>query len=502
MLVDNRGNVRDAVFWGSWTPGTNLFNFPTQVINGINVPWNGSGINQGGNSTFLVREGIIDIDDAQFWNFNPSYPASIGMANPQLQSPFELTYFAWRPPSQPAYYPREFITITPINQDTTYLVKEVVNGISGPILTQTTWVLRHPGTPSSIRTNYDSLGMGARAVVYEVDPIPYATSYQWTVPQGVNIISGVGTNRIVVNYPSNQQVVGSFGVNGDNPNVPTPCGPAPRSTLDVRSSNFPYAGNINFVAPDTIGLFDELCIDLEIQNGVDIFSAFGKLHFDTTWLRIEGYLEGGYLGSQILSQPPIVSGPIIDFGVTKISGASGQNGNGLWYRFCFSVKPDLPRTDTQVLFRLEEITFFDSAGSPIYLNNTSDSVMIAYPVLVWPGDLNNDKKVDVTDILPIGYFYGEKGPPRPNATVAWTAQEATLWGYKNIYPNGSAYKVFADATGDGEIDLADQAPIGINLNKFYNKRGDSTDYPPFIVNAGAPTLDMILSDTLLGRFLN
>jgi gliding motility-associated-like protein len=42
-------------------------------------------------------------------------------------------------------------------------------------------------------------------VVYFIAPVPYATVYTWTVPPGVLIISGAGTDSVTVNFPPDAQ---------------------------------------------------------------------------------------------------------------------------------------------------------------------------------------------------------------------------------------------------------------------------------------------------------
>ena len=120
-------------------------------------------------------------------------------------------------------------------------------------------------------------------------------------------------------------------------------------------------------------------------------------------------------------------------------------------------------------------------------------------VYIWPGDLNNDFKVTVTDILPIGYFYDKRGQARSNPTIQWVSQLASFWAYDKTNQNSPAYEVFADANGDGLIDLSDEAAIGLNLNQYHYKTMPGY-IPPVLSqtnNAGDPVLTAIFPDTLI-----
>src|SRR5690606_13140154 len=54
-------------------------------------------------------------------------------------------------------------------------------------------------TPGSITGNATPC-QNTNNVTYSVLPVPNATSYTWTVPTGVTIVSGQGTNSITVNW--------------------------------------------------------------------------------------------------------------------------------------------------------------------------------------------------------------------------------------------------------------------------------------------------------------
>ncbi len=57
--------------------------------------------------------------------------------------------------------------------------------------------------------------VGTQGVVYSVAPVSNASGYQWVVPSGATIVSGVGTNAITVNF-ANTPFTGSISVSGTN----------------------------------------------------------------------------------------------------------------------------------------------------------------------------------------------------------------------------------------------------------------------------------------------
>jgi large repetitive protein len=81
---------------------------------------------------------------------------------------------------------------------------------------------------------------GELAVVYTVDPIANATSYVWAIPAGANLISGAGTNSIVVDYSriAESGEVSVYGVND--------CGIGFVSSIEVTVKPIPETPVITF----------------------------------------------------------------------------------------------------------------------------------------------------------------------------------------------------------------------------------------------------------------
>ena len=287
-----------------------------------------------------------------------------------------------------------------------------------------------------------------------------------------------------------------------------------KNTASFTVTNYTSCGGYLEVKSDSaINYFgDTLHVKVKIKNGVNIFSTFGYLKFDSTYLTLFDAKVGDYLGTSIINQPPVIVDDRINFGMTKTTGQPGSNGNGTVYDFRFVLKK-LPSTvafnqwfpNTYSLpFTLSNLSVYNTLGvqPPSFnaISMFSDTTKCKYYVPVWPGDLNNDKKDNVVDLLPIGYFYGSTGPIRPEGNLQWNAQPAILWGYEIATKGSSAYKTFADGNADGIIDLADQAAIGFNLTKIHAKITTQTASKVFAAKAfptNLPAVNVNMPDTLI-----
>lgn len=86
---------------------------------------------------------------------------------------------------------------------------------------------------------------------------------------------------------------------------------------------------------------------------------------------------------------------------------------------------------------------------------------------VWPGDANYDLTVNNNDVLNIGVAYGNTGPLRTGASLAYVAQPATDWsGY---FANAVNHK-HADTNGDGVVDNNDTTAISLNYGLTHPAR--------------------------------
>ena len=98
-------------------------------------------------------------------------------------------------------------------------------------------------------------------------------------------------------------------------------------------------------------------------------------------------------------------------------------------------------------------------GSPSPSNSSGYALRLSDPVLVWPGDTDNNKHVDNNDLLPIGIAFGQNGYPRASVSNSWLGYTCLNWGTLQI--NGADRK-HVDCNGNGTID--DNDTLAINLN--------------------------------------
>ncbi|MDZ4747661.1 MAG: Ig-like domain-containing protein [Saprospiraceae bacterium] len=84
---------------------------------------------------------------------------------------------------------------------------------------------------------------------------------------------------------------------------------------------------------------------------------------------------------------------------------------------------------------------------------------------VWPGDADLDGRVDMSDLLTMGYRLGETGPVRSyNNPEIWFGQHADNWNYSG----NNLGTQYLDANGDGTITAAD---VDI-INEHYYRAHD------------------------------
>lgn len=90
-------------------------------------------------------------------------------------------------------------------------------------------------------------------------------------------------------------------------------------------------------------------------------------------------------------------------------------------------------------------------------------------VAVYPGDTNDDGVVDEQDVLPIGTYFGQRGPARENASTQFREEPAPTWR--------RSAATFADANGDGEVDQNDLLPLSGNFGRMRgaSKQGQAAE---------------------------
>lgn len=86
---------------------------------------------------------------------------------------------------------------------------------------------------------------------------------------------------------------------------------------------------------------------------------------------------------------------------------------------------------------------------------------------VWPGDANNDGAADATDLIPVGMYFNQQGPPRSIVSNAWAAYYSMPWNVQVPLFNDAK---FADCNGDGIVDLNDTTALVNNFGSSHALR--------------------------------
>jgi glucose/arabinose dehydrogenase len=82
---------------------------------------------------------------------------------------------------------------------------------------------------------------------------------------------------------------------------------------------------------------------------------------------------------------------------------------------------------------------------------------------VWPGDANYDRVCDVKDFYLVAGSYGRSGPPRGQQGTQWQAYPPPAhWNTAAFYQGSLINHKFADANGDGVVNLFDLAATIVN----------------------------------------
>lgn len=104
---------------------------------------------------------------------------------------------------------------------------------------------------------------------------------------------------------------------------------------------------------------------------------------------------------------------------------------------------------------------------------------------VFPGDVNFNQLCNYADLLYLGIAFGETGPIRPGASLAWIPQYGIDWA--DTLPNGRNMK-HADCDGDGTVGFADTIAINQNygLSHTFSRGGRASGNVPLFVTTATP----------------
>ena len=127
---------------------------------------------------------------------------------------------------------------------------------------------------------------------------------------------------------------------------------------------------------------------------------------------------------------------------------------------CLYLYGNMIGDDTVNVLICDDFGFCDTTTLLIYVENG-----------VWPGDTDDDAKVDNLDLLNIGLGYGQIGTMRNTVTNVWNGYHSPEWNVATPLTNVD-YR-HADANGDGMVNSDDTLAITLNWHKFYVKNTSS-----------------------------
>jgi len=110
---------------------------------------------------------------------------------------------------------------------------------------------------------------------------------------------------------------------------------------------------------------------------------------------------------------------------------------------------------------------------------------------VFPGDGNNDGVVDERDILPMGLYWNNEGPSRPDSgSFSWGIKPAHIFAHSRKWtPLASVY---SDADGSGVVDAFDICGVTENWAQTHTQEGVSksgtTDFAAALKQLGGGVL--------------
>ncbi|GEM_PF-1410424 len=204
------------------------------------------------------------------------------------------------------------------------------------------------------------------------------------------------------------------------------------------------------VTSPTANLFGvSFCLTFTNTNFIDVVTPYAST-----------VTSGDFLGNDVVFQSNVdeAAGKVC-IGISRKAGQSGVNGSGTLVRIKFIARPNIP-DKTQTQFCVTEVVANDPNGNSISLTPSCATVTINQCLTVWPGDTNNDGKVDQVDVLPLGLYWGRTGSACASSqSCAWNARCCTPWT--------TLAATYADANGDGVVNQVDVLCLGLNWNKTH-----------------------------------
>jgi hypothetical protein len=200
---------------------------------------------------------------------------------------------------------------------------------------------------------------------------------------------------------------------------------------------------------------------------MDLLGLGFQLNFDVDLVEFVDVEWGDFLFTDVSESDVITfAGLDEEAGMLALSASrqgsvGGIGGSGVFATVTFQVKADVVGL---TVFEFSDVMALDSFGQEISSVAVPGFILIFDGVFVWPGDTNNDGIVDIADVLPVGAWFGSRGPERYFFEVNWFPQPAPRWTDEIL--------TYVDATGDGVINQNDILPIGLNFGKSTDEDND------------------------------
>ena len=249
------GVIGGSATIGTWTGGTGSFSPDANTLNAVYTP-SAAEITAGTVTLTLTTDNptgacnaatnsmVITINQAPSITTQPSAPSLIcengGVYTMTVAASGTNLTYQWRKNGTPLTNTAPFSNVTsatltitnPSIADGNQLYDVVVsNGSCSPATSSGVIFTVSPGVPAAPDPIQGTILLceGATNLTYNINAVPNAEFYTWTVPTGWNIISGQGTNSIQVN-------AGSAGQNGNiTVSASNTCGTSanPSQTVDI-----------------------------------------------------------------------------------------------------------------------------------------------------------------------------------------------------------------------------------------------------------------------------
>ncbi|MFQ5706107.1 MAG: VWA domain-containing protein [bacterium] len=292
---------------------------------------------------------------------------------------------------------------------------------------------------------------------------------------------------------------------------PTTDGSLRHVKIDVQYQGFASYDTASYRAPDHVVTIaatttDQVnpgrtfTINLEIPpSSKFLFHKMKNLHailqYDPTYLKVKqtfdqnidaGALFGADTEHTLTFNVDEANG-VITLDLTKDPNSGLIEGRGQLAAITFEAAADLPDS-TRLQFDIIDHLASDINDWPI-ATRVENLTLYSYGNIVWPGDTNENGKVELTDVTVLGVYWNIDGDGRPTEPdpLRWKSQ---LAGH---YPVRVA--AHADADGNGNVSEQDLIPIGLNWGKTTDSPDTTTQ--PVLLPKSQPqgTLSLAVSST-------